>query len=307
MNSKLKGHAAMFVANVMWGLMAPVVKVVIGAGVILPLVMTDFRIFGAALLFWIASCFMPHEHVPARDKLTLFLASLFGIMFNQGCYVFGVGLTSPGEAAVVTTTMPLWVMILAALVLKEPVTLKKAGGIAVGAAGTVMLVLSGNSVAATGDNHVAGDVIVLLAQLSTAIYLTFYKNFIQKYSVITLMKWMFTFASLTLLPFSVMALARTDWGAMTMTEISGVAYVVLCGTFICYILYMVGQKNLRPTVVGMYNYVQPVVACCVAVFAGLEVFTVFKAVAIVLIFAGVYLVVISKSRASIESDLLNKG
>ena len=67
----------------------------------------------------------------------LFAASLLAIVFNQGCFIFGVGLSSPVDASVITTSMPLLAMVFAALYLKEPVSGKKVGGIAAGAAGAV--------------------------------------------------------------------------------------------------------------------------------------------------------------------------
>ena len=150
MNEKIKGHLAMLGANSMWGLMAPTAKLVLAAGLVTPLLLTDFRIIGAALLFWVTSAFTPRERVAPFDLLLLAGAAMLGILFNQGCYIFGVGLTSPGEASIITTTMPLWVMVLAALILGEPITLKKAGGVALGAAGALLLVLSGKSTSQTG-------------------------------------------------------------------------------------------------------------------------------------------------------------
>lgn len=291
----LKGHAAMLGANTMWGLMAPVAKMVMAAGIVSPLLMTSFRILGAALLFWTASLFVPDEKVPPRDLLLMAGAAMLGILFNQGCYVFGVGFTSPGEASIITTTMPLWVMVFAAFILGEPITLKKIGGIVLGATGALILVLGASKTGARGDNPTLGDILVLTAQISYALYLTFYRNFIKKYSVVTLMKWMFTFASVAILPVSIGTMASTSWGAFTLREILGVGYVVFFATFLSYICVMVGQKNLRPTLVGMYNYVQPIVASCVGIWLGLDVVTFPKVVAVALIFTGVFLVTISKA------------
>lgn len=285
-------------ANVMWGLMAPVAKLVMAAGIVSPLLMTDFRIYGAALLFWITSLFSKREHVPPHDLLLLAGAAMLGILCNQGCFIFGVGYTSPGEASVITTTMPMWVMLLAWLILKEPITLKKAGGIAVGATGALLLVLNSASTGAKGDNPMLGDLLVLTAQLSYAFYLTLYKNFITKYSLVTLMKWMFLFAAITLTPFSITTIAATDWSALTHMHCAGILYVVGCGTFLAYVCIMIGQKNLRPTIVGMYNYLQPVVASVIGVCLGLDRFTPVKILAVALIFTGVFLVTRSRARAA---------
>lgn len=293
---KPKGHLAMIGSNVMWGLMSPIAKIVMSAGVVTPLLMTDFRIYGAALLFWITSLLRPRERVSGHDLLLLAGASVLGIVTNQGCFIFGVGLTSPGEASIITTTMPMWVMVLAAVILKEPVTWRKVGGIVLGASGALMLVLGGTAVIAGGDNPVLGDTLVLCAQLSYALYLTFYKNFIKKYSLVTLMKWMFTFAALIITPLSAPTIIDTRWDMLEPEHWLGVAYVVGAGTYLAYICIMIGQKNLRPTIVGMYNYVQPIVASTVGIYLGLDRFTPMKIVAVILIFTGVFLVTTSRAR-----------
>ena len=68
------------------------------------------------------------------------------------------------------------------------------------------------------------------------------------------MKWMFTYAFICLLPFSYSSLLATDWLALDGARIASILFVVVGATFLSYILIIVGQKNLRPTVAGMYNY-----------------------------------------------------
>lgn len=285
-------------ANTLWGLMSPVAKLVMASGVITPFLLTGFRFWGAALLFWLASLATRREHVPPKDLLLLAGAGMLGVMLNQGCFIMGVGLTSPGEASVITTTMPMWVMALAALILKEPITWKKGGGIALGAAGAIILIIGSHAtMTSKGDNPALGDILVLSAQFSYALYLTLYKNFIRKYSLVTLMKWMFTFATIASLPVVGYEATMADWSAVSTQMWWGIAYITFAATFIAYICIMIGQKNLRPTVVGMYNYVQPVVAMLVGVALSLDRFTPMKSLAVLLIFSGVYLVTISRSRA----------
>ena len=294
--NKAKGHLAMLGANVMWGLMSPVAKMVFAAGVVAPIVMVDFRVAGAAVLFWLTSLFLPREHVPLGDVIRLAGAGMLGVLFNQGFFIVGVSLTSPGEASLVTTTMPMWVMLLAWLILREPITPKKAGGIVLGAAGAIILI-AGSGGGLRGSNPALGDMIVQAAQLCYALYLTLYRNFIRKYNLVTLMKWMFLSAAIVALPASIQWLGATDWQAVSTLEWGGIAYVVVCATFLAYICIMIGQKQLRPTLVGMYNYVQPIVATITGVCLGLDVFTPVKALAIVLIFSGVWLVTISKAKS----------
>lgn len=296
----------MFGANVMWGLMSPVSKFIMLGGAVAPFVVTELRIGGAMLLFWITSFFQKPEHVNHKDMASLFLASLLAIVFNQGCFIFGVSMSSPGDASIITTSMPLWAMVLAALILKEPITGKKVLGIALGAGGALLLILgSGKQVQATaadaGGLAIWGDLLVLLAQLSYAFYIVFYKDFVNKYSLVTIMKWMFTYAFICTIPFSADELWRTDWESFQLVELAGLCFIVVGATYVSYMLVVVGQKALRPTVAGMYNYIQPVVACIVAICWGIDSFNLTKVVAVVLIFGGVYLVTASRSRKEMEA------
>ena len=300
---KLKGHSSMLGANVMWGLMSPVAKFVMVGGAVTPLVVTDLRITGAMVLFWIASFFQKPERVAPKDLLKLLGASLLAIVFNQGCFIFVVGLTSPVDASIITTIMPLLASVLASIYLKEPITGKKVLGIAVGATGALLLILGSHQVSeakAAGNHYIWGDLLVLLAQFSYALYFVLFKNFVNKYSLITIMKWMFTYSFICMLPFSAKDLADVHWGNLQMTEIVGLAFIVIGATFISYMLVVVGQKKLRPTVAGMYNYIQPIVACIVAVCWNIDSFNFTKIVAVFLIFGGVYLVTSSRSRMELE-------
>lgn len=307
---KLKGHGSMLGANVMWGLMSPVAKFVMVGGAVTPLVVTDLRITGAMVLFWIASFFQKPERVAPKDLLKLLGASLLAIVFNQGCFIFGVGMTSPVDASIITTSMPLLAMVLAAIYLKEPITGKKVLGIAVGATGALLLILGSHQVSeakAAGNHYIWGDLLVLLAQLSYALYFVLFKNFVNKYSLITIMKWMFTYAFICALPFSYNDLLHTEWKSLQNTEIGALVFIVVGSTFISYVLIVIGQKNLRPTVAGMYNYVQPLVASIVAVCWGMDTFNFVKIISVALIFGGVYLVTNSRSKAEMEAVVADKN
>ena len=307
---KLKGHGSMLGANVMWGLMSPMAKFVMVGGAVTPLVVTDLRITGAMVLFWIASFFQKPERVTPKDLLKLLGASLLAIVFNQGCFIFGVGLTSPVDASIITTSMPLLVMVLAAIYLKEPITGKKVLGIAVGATGALLLILGSHQVSeakAAGNHYIWGDLLVLLAQFSYALYFVLFKNFVNKYSLITIMKWMFTYAFICALPFSYNDLLHTEWKSLQNTEIGALVFIVVGSTFISYVLIVIGQKNLRPTVAGMYNYVQPLVASIVAVCWGMDTFNFVKIISVALIFGGVYLVTNSRSKAEMEAVVADKN
>lgn len=302
-DKNFRGHAAMFVACVLFGLMSPVSKALLNDGEIDAFALTMLRMGGSAVVFWIASLFIKKEPVPPRHLLLLFFASLLGIVLNQGTFVLGVSKTSPIDASVVTTTTPIFAMIIAALYLKEPITGKKVLGVAVGAAGALLLIFSGSHlVSDKHDSSIAGDLLCLFAQCSFATYFVIFKKLISRYTPITLMKWMFLYATVCCLPFGYGNLHAVHWSVLAWTNYAEIIYIVLGGTFIAYLLMPIGQKNLRPTVACSYNYLQPLVASLVTVMMGMDRFTPIKGFAIVLVFAGVYIVTISKSRAQMEQE-----
>lgn len=297
-NKNVQGHLFALAANVMWGLMSPIGKFALQE--FSALSVTTFRMVGAAAAFWILSIFCKQEHVNHKDMLKIFFASLFALVFNQGVFIFGLSMTSPIDASIVTTTLPIITMIVAAIYLKEPVTNKKVLGIFVGAMGALILILSSQAGGAGGGSSIWGDLLCLLAQLSFSIYLTVFKGLSQRYSAVTINKWMFIYASMCYIPFSYHDIAIIEWSAISTIAIWQVLYVVLGGSFIAYICVMSAQKLLRPTVVSMYNYVQPIIASIAAVAMGIGTFGWQKGVAIGLVFLGVYIVTQSKSKADFE-------
>ena len=288
--------------GVIFGLLSPVSKALLDSGLISPAGLMMTRTAGAAAAVWTASLFVRREPVALRDRLSLFFAALLGIVLNQGSFILGVSMTSPIDASVVTTTAPIFAMIIAALYLREPITGMKIAGVAIGAVGALMLIFSSPAAASSGSGSVGGDLLCMFAQLSYATYFVVFKGLIGRYGPVTLMKWMFLFATLCWLPFGAEDFVSTRWQAFGWRNFAEVGFIVLGATFLTYLLLPVGQKNLRPTVGCMYNYLQPLVASLVAVLAGMDRFTTIKAAAVVLVFAGVYAVTRSKSKAQMDAE-----
>ncbi|MDR1455698.1 MAG: DMT family transporter [Tannerella sp.] len=300
-DKNFKGHAALLAAYLIFGLNTPVSKAVLADGDTSPLALTFFRFAGATALFWLASLFVARERVARRDIFLFFVASMFGILINQMSFIVGLSMTSPINASVITTTVPILTMILAVFFLREPITWKKAGGVLAGAAGALLLIFSGNAVPSGGTDSL-GDGLCLLSCTAFALYLTAFKKLILRYGAITSMKWMFLYATVVSLPFCWRDVASVPYAALPPDMVIRIAYVVVLATFVAYLLIPPGQKSLRPTVVSMYNYLQPLVASIAAVGMGMDVFGWSKGMASLLVFLGVYLVIQSKSRAQLDAE-----
>lgn len=299
-NKPLIAHLCLLCSGIFWGLMSPLGKEAMLHGID-GIDLVSFRVLGGAVLFWITSFFVEREHIPVRDIMRLAGAGLLALVFNQCSFTIGLSITSPSNASIMATSTPIFAMILSFLILHEPITVRKAGGVALGCIGACIIILTS---ASSGDSRVGniwGDLLCVSAQLSFALYLSLFKPLISKYSLITVNKWMFTWGTVLIWPFSVGHVMDIDFASVPASAWWETAYVVVFGTYLGYICMTVGQKILRPTVVSVYNYVQPVVAVSVSLMLGLAVFKGVQALAAALVFVGVWLVVRSKSRRDMES------
>lgn len=298
-NRPLLAHVCILMACVFWGLMSPLGKDAMMNGVD-GICMVSFRVIGGAALFWLTSLFVKKECVPWHDRLLLALAGLFGLVFNQCCFTIGLNITSPINASIVTTSMPIFAMLLAAVILHEPITGKKAVGVMMGCCGAVTLILTSATTKGGQAGDLRGDLLCMAAQLSYALYLSLFNHLVRKYHPITVNKWMFLWAVVEILPFTTPHLMANAWQTVPLTTWWETGFVVFFGTYVSYLLMMVAISTLRPTVVSTYNYMQPVTAVVVSVLTSMAVFKPSQALAMLLVFAGVRLVTKSKSKHDMQ-------
>ena len=297
----LIAHLCLFCSGAFWGLMAPVGKDAMMHGID-GIDLVSFRVLGGAILFWLTSFFTKKEKVPVKDIFLFGAAGIFALVFNQCSYTIGLNMTSPSNSSIMTTSMPIFAMVLSFLILKEPITWKKLVGVLIGCVGAIIIITTSATSGNAKVGNIWGDLLCMSAQLSFALYLALFKNLLSKYSLFTINKWMFTWATIVIWPFTIGHVGAIDFASVPMSTWWEAGYVIFFGTYLGYICMMIGQKTLRPTVVSVYKYVQPVVSVSVSVMASLAVFKGMQAFAALLIFSGVWLVVKSKSKRDMEKE-----
>ena len=285
-------YVFLILANSIWGMMAPLGKHAMSHG-IGSFEMVSLRVLGGALSFWIASLFIAREKIAAKDFLYLFGAALFAIVFNQCLYTNGLSLTSPINASLITTLLPIVTLLLSLVILRERISWKRAAGVVIGLIGAVILIASRQQ-QGHQDASLLGDLCCVMAQFSFALYLILFKKIISRYHVITCMKWMMTFAALVILPFTYQNVLNVEWSQLTPRVYGETAWVVFGGTFFSYLFMTKAQQQLAPTIVSMYTNIQPLVSTIASVALGLGIFGWSQASAALLVIAGVYMVTHSK-------------
>lgn len=283
----LKGHVCTLGAALLFGLMSPMCKLVMQSGAVDGMQLAFLRVSGAALLFWLISPLAPREKIRHRDWLPLLAMSLCGMLINQFLYVLGIQYTSPSNACVIGTSTPVMTFILTVLFLHRKATMARVGGFLLASVGALVLILgSGGGV----SGHPLGDTLCLISQFSAACYFVFFGGVLRRYHPITIMKWLFLFATLLSLVPMWNPLCALVVVQLELHEIFAMTYVVVGGSFFSYLLLIVGQRRLEPPTVAAYNYVQPIIAAAIGILLGLDILTWQKMLSLFLIASGVLLI-----------------
>lgn len=247
------------------------------------------RVGGSVLLFWLISFFGPKEKIAREDFPRIIAAALFGVALNMLTFFKGLSYTSPIMGAVLMVTTPMIVLILSAIIMKERMQKRKIFGIILGLAGTITLILYGKSMV-NAPNATLGNLLVFINAISYGFYLILVKKLMDKYNAFTFVKWIYTFGFIMVLPFGWSEFDAINWTTIPTDIYWKIGFVVVFSTFLTYLLNLVSMRELKPTTVAVFIYLQPLFATIFAVSLGKDELSLVKLLSAVLIFAGVYLV-----------------
>ena len=252
------------------------------------------RVGGSVFLFWFVWLFMPKEKIASADFPRIIAAAFFGVAFNMLTFFKGLSLTSPISAAVIMVSTPMIVLTLSAIIMKERMQKRKIFGIVLGLVGTAFLILYGKSIG-SATNAGLGNFLVLVNAISYGFYLIIVKKLMDRYNAFTFVKWIYLFGFIMVLPFGWSQFQTVDWTVVPVDICWKIGFVVVFSTFLTYLLNLLSMKELKPTIVAVFIYLQPLFATIFAISLGKDELSLVKIGSAVLIFAGVYLVTIRKN------------
>lgn len=255
------------------------------------------RVAGATVLFWLVSFLGPKEKIAKNDFLRIAACAFFGVAFNMLTFFKGLSFTSPIMGAVLMVTTPMIVLILSSILMKEKMQSKKIIGILLGLAGTITLILYGKALN-NAPNATLGNLLVFVNAVSYAFYLIFVKKLMDKYNAFTFVKYIYLFGFFMVLPFGYHDLQVVNWQEIPLNISLKIGFVVIFSTFFTYLLNLISMRNLKPTTVAVFIYLQPFFATIFAIGLGKDNLNVVKLVSAILIFVGVYLVIHKKKETS---------
>ena len=248
------------------------------------------RLLGATSIFWIISLFTPKEKIQKKDFFRIIFASILGMCINMLAFFRGLELSTPINSGVIITLSPVLVLILSYFFLKEKITIKKILGILIGFSGAVFLILNTSKTGINAPNIPLGNSFFLLNASAYAGYLIIVKPLTQKYSLFTLMKWLFLIGLILSAPLTYDQFIKVNWSELPWFAIWRMGYVVIGTTFLTYLFNIYALKTLSPTTVGSFIYLQPIITIIFALITANDTLDSTKLLSCLLVFIGVYLV-----------------
>ncbi len=248
-----------------------------------------FRVSTALILFLISHAIYVKEKIERADFLNILIVSILGVAINQSLFIVGLKHTVPINAALIMTIVPILVFVFSAIILRESIRLSKILGILLGFTGVLLILLSAGKMQ-IGLDTAKGDILILFNAISYSLYLVRVKPLLQKYNPITIMKWIFLFGIIFVAPLSLGDALQTNWQAFDFNAWFSFFYVLVFTTFLAYLFNILALKNVNPSVVGIYVYLQPILATIIALIIGKDSLSMLKITSGIMIFLGVYLV-----------------
>ena len=294
MKNTYKAHLALLGANIIYGANHLIAKGIMPAK-IGPSAFVFLRILGAGILFWIIRIYIK-EKIDKKDYIKFAIGGLFGVAINQLLFFHGLNLTSPIDASIIITAVPVLVLVFSAFMLKEKITNNKIIGIIIGGIGAFLLIWYGKK--SGGTSSTLGNIFVFINACSYAFYLVYVKPLMKKYNPITVVSWVFLFGFIFMFPIGINDILTTNFTAFTLNTYLIVAFVVICTTFLTYLFNIYALSKVSPSVNGSYIYLQPVLSF---IFVGIYAFgfghteyandiNLLKIISCLLVVVGVYMI-----------------
>jgi drug/metabolite transporter (DMT)-like permease len=296
MNKNFKAHAAVLTANLIFGANYAIVKFVTPA-FMHPFAINFVRVLVSLLLFWSLRFFKSGDWgIQKKDIPRFFICGVTGVLINQLFFIKGLSLTTSIHSSLLSLCTPIFITIIAVWLIHEKLTGFKMIGLALGITGALLLIIIKDH-HQSGSNILLGDILVIINAISYAFYLVMVRPLMTTYSPLHVLRWVFTFGGLVMLPICLPDFMSTNWQHFGTIQWVALVFIAIGATFFAYLFNVYGIARIGASATGAYIYTQPVFAAIIAmVFAG-EQLNWIKVFATILIFSGVYLTNFKKTNS----------
>lgn len=285
----ISAHLALILCNVVWACDYPLYNLTLGR-YISPLAMTSASLAVAALWSLLPLLWEKVEKIEPADRIKIFGAAILMGIVKKMCMMFGLSQTSPIDGSIIGTSTPLLVLLLSVAVGLEHFTKMRVGGLLLGMAGAVAIILSSNTHAHSG---IIGNLLIFTSACVSAIYMVWFKQIVAKYKPTTILRWIYCSSAIIMLPIGAHDIVTTNFGNMSSEIILATLFVLIVPTYLPNLLLNYSLSVVPPTISSIYAYIQPIVAIILTVAMGLDKIRLDIVLFAIIVFVGVGMVTYS--------------
>jgi drug/metabolite transporter (DMT)-like permease len=291
----LTPHLALIAVQIMFGTWPIFGKIVLRS--ISSTSLVGFRICAAAIVFALLQRQLGELlRLPKRVIAWLILSSLLGVVVNQLLFVKGLSLTTVINAALLTTTIPVFTLAISIILGHDSASVRHVLGIGLAAAGVIYLVDPVRS--DFSGQTTLGNILIVINSLSYGAYIAVSRDLVKRYGALNVITWLFLIGAVVTLPIAAYSWSVDRFDSVPPNAWLAIIYIILVPTVAAYYVNAWALTRVAPSIVAIYIYLQPLLAFGLAPLVLGESLTSRTLVACVLIFAGVAVVTIrARSRA----------
>lgn len=258
--------------------------------------LVGFRVAGASLaLLILARASGRLQKIERSDWPLLIISSMLGLVFNQLLFTKGLSLTTAINATLLTTTIPIFTLLVGVAMGTDRATLRRLVGIALAAAGVLYLIGLGRAGFSPATRM--GDSLIVANSFCYGAYIAVSKNLMKRYNSLTVITWIFIIGCVVTIPAGAVSLAPVALASISWKVWLAILYIIVFPTAGAYYLSVWALARVPPSTVAVYIYLQPLITFALAPMVLGESLSFRTLIASLLIFAGV-LVVTRRKRST---------
>lgn len=260
-------------------------------------VLVGIRVLIAAFVLMLFQAIRKRIWLNCRaDYIKLAILGFFGVALNQLLFIGGLSRTTASNASLLVVTIPIFTLLISAIIGTERLTGVKIAGIGLAAAGAVILIDPRN--ASFTSSTTVGDLMIILNSLAFGIYVATSKEVVTRNGSFRSMMWVFIFSSVVCTPLALFSFSYDNISHIPIQIWAAVLYIAIFATAVPYLLNAYAISRVSPTVVAVFVYLQPLIGFVLAASVLNENIDLRFAISAVAIFAGVFLVTRTRSRSN---------
>ncbi len=280
---------ALIIANIIWGAASPIFKFSLEN--IPPFTLAFARFSIAALLLLPFMKNFTVRSLSYKDWVEVILGSFFGITINISFFFLGLKLTQSINAPIISSAAPVFIYIASILFLKEKAKSKVFFGMMISLIGVLAIILSpvlfDGKTFALGE--IEGNLFLVLATFGAILHPILYKNVLKKIDSAKITCLGFIIGAVSFLPMMINELQHWSLSQLDYRGLLGIIFGALFSSALAYGLFNYGLSKIQAEEVGLFTYIDPVIAVLIAIPLLHEYPNVYFFLGSLLVFGGIFI------------------